>query len=39
VDLVGRELFEPFAGGVVEEKQQLSDDGSIIPSGASQLTR
>ena len=37
VDLVGRELFEPPSSGVREEKQELPDDGSIVPSGASQL--
>ena len=37
-DLVGRELLEPFAGGVGEEEWQLSDEGSTIPSSTSQLT-
>ena len=38
VNLVGRELLKPSAGGVGEEERQLSDDGSIVPSGASKLT-
>jgi len=38
VNLVGRELLKPSAGGVGEEEWQLSDDGSIVPSGASKLT-
>jgi len=37
VDLVGRELFEPSSSGVGEEERELSDDGSIVSSGASQL--
>jgi len=35
VDLVGRELLEPSSSGVGEDKRQLSDDGSIVPSSAS----
>jgi len=38
VDLIGWKLLEPSAGGVGEEERQLSDDGSIVASSASQLT-
>jgi len=38
VDLIGWELLEPSAGGVGEEERQLSDDGSIVASSASQMT-
>jgi len=38
VDLVGQELLKPSASGVREEERQLSDDGSIVPSSASELT-
>ena len=38
VDLVGRELLEPSAGGVGEEEWQLSDDGSTVPSSTTQRT-
>ena len=38
VDLVGRELLEPSAGSVGKEERQLSDDGSIVSSSATQLT-
>jgi len=38
VDLIGWKLLEPPAGGVREEERQLSDDGSIVSSSASQLT-
>ena len=38
MDLIGWELLEPSAGGVGEEERQVSDDGSIVASSASQLT-
>jgi len=38
MDLIGWQLLEPPAGGVGEEERQLSDDGSIVSPGASQLT-
>ena len=38
VDLIGREFLEPSAGGVREKEWQLSDDGSIVPSSATQLS-
>jgi len=38
VDLIGWKLLEPPTGGVGEEERQLSDDGSIVASSASQLT-
>jgi hypothetical protein len=37
MDLVGQEFLEPPTSSVVEEKWKLPDDGSIVPSSASQL--
>ena len=37
VDLVGQEFIEPPTRSVREEKWKLLDDGSIVPSSASQL--
>jgi len=37
MDLVVREFLEPHASNVREEKRKLPDDGSIIPSSASQV--
>jgi len=38
MDLISWKFLEPPAGGVGEEERQLSDDGPIVSSGASQLT-
>jgi len=38
MDLVGWEFLEPSSSSVGEEKRYLPDDGSIVPSSASQLT-
>jgi len=37
MDLVGGEFLEPQASGIGEEKWQLADDSSIVPSSTSQL--